>query len=237
MKKIIFVLVLASLVNLTYCASGVGTQDDCICEEESSNGYYCKKWICEVNNKCFMGESKVTIFNDQKKMIINMNDLKVGDCVQDSFQPEECSLVTFISHKEEQDQAYFARIISENNIAYATFEHLIPITKKFSNDSYLNKIIQVKNLQLGDLIWTKFGLNAIQEIQYNKSTGIFSPHTKSGYIIVDNTLFSTYASVNNHDLSHLFFSWYNLLRIENNIGDIKPNFVETFLTNIATKIF
>jgi hypothetical protein len=240
-SSLLFLCIVVALLQTTLVKSGgdVTTQDDCECNEESSNGQYCKKWICKVNQKCFPGSSSVTVLNDGGEKIIPVTQLKIGDCVIDSFEPRNCSKVNAISYREHNAESYFAEIISENITAFATFEHLIPTLKGDNLISRNNMVFkQIKDLEIGDIIITKYGQFPVREIQYNKSKGVYSPHTDSGLIVVDDVLFSTYSSITYHSVAHWFFSWYNGYRSQySDTDDVVPSTSENMLISIALKLF
>jgi len=234
----LFIILLQS--SLVRSASDVSQEDDCTCNEESANGQYCKKWVCKVEQKCFPGFSLVTVQNDNQEMVVPVSKLKVGDCVVDSFLPRTCSRVNAISYRQRDAESYFARIISGNVTTFATFEHLIPTFEEWNNIVNSDNMVfkQVKDLEIGDIIVTKYGQYPVDEIQFNKTRGVYSPHTDSGLIIVDDVLFSTYSSVSYHGVAHWFFSWYNSYRNQpSENDDITPSELESFLTKIALKIF
>lgn len=191
------------------CKADKDEYDDCKCTEAAPNGNYCQKWTCDEHVKdCFPSFASVLIKKEDKMVPVKVKDLKVGDCVHDQVSKDSCSNVTIISHREKDAKTFFARIITENHVAWATFNHLIPYSPIYDVDfDHKNvKFKHIANLNLGDLVWTMSGLELVKEIQFNVSVGIYAPHTKSGTIVVDNVLFSTYSSVGNQEWTHWFFS-------------------------------
>src|SRR5437868_14886982 len=99
-KSLLHLLILSFLIGLINC-SDINTKHDCLCSLESDNGYYCKQWVCEVNNDCFHGDSIVNVITDNKVIPTLVKNLKKGQCVQDNFDEKyHCSQVTIISHRE-----------------------------------------------------------------------------------------------------------------------------------------
>lgn len=246
--KLFFFAIIIALVFQTHAeisasgSEGINTEHNCECKVASANGNYCQKWKCAVDraSDCFPSFGIVTIHTSNgKKMKIPMKDIKVGDCVKDHHINDSCSQVTTISHLEQKKKTIFAQIKTKNHIAHVTFDHIIPTLSHWEDEFDYSAVNgkHVGDLELGELIMTISGPEMVEEIQFVISEGIYSPHTISGTIIVDDVMFSTYSGINNHIIAHWFFSFYNSFR-NTNIdvnGDIKPSFFEEIATNTAKR--
>ena len=71
---------------------------------------------------------------------------------------------------------------------------------------------------------------------YEKLNGLYAPHTESGLIVVDGILFSTYSSIHNHNLAHIFFKWYDNYRT-NSYDETVPSHFENLISEIARNCF
>ena len=217
-------------------SDGTNTKHECECTEGTINGNYCQKWVCHVDYECFPSFATVNIINKGIREVIMIKDLRIGDCVVDNFTSNaSCTIVTAISHREAERPGRFAQIYTENHMAYASYEHLIHVSKKENNQD-VNKLNfkRICDLNIGDQILTKSGREYVVQINYKDSVGIYSPHTESGLIVVNNVLFSTYGGINDHHLAHLFFGVYNTIRDTSGEADIIMGSLEKMLVKIIT---
>lgn len=156
---------------------------------------------------------------------IEINDMVLVGSGLESSEQKFSKVISFL-HRIEEIEANFIKLYfkateylstkSENLTEHLTItpRHLI-LAKRSSHFEY----VQARDVQSGDIL--KFFNNEKQQMSYVEVTkvesvrlensGIYSPLTESGTLIVDNIHVSCFSLVKSHYLANVVFNFFNSL--------------------------
>ena len=156
-----------------------------------------------------------------------MSELSVGDqvLVVDQSEILKFSKVVSFLHKIESIDANFKRIHynssaeDQNKLNYITLtdKHLILVGKPQPNNTF--NFVPAREVRIGDMlkyydynrkISKMVTVTKVENVGLEKS-GIYSPLTEQGTIVVDNIHVSCYSMIKNHKVAQFFFNLLNSL--------------------------
>ncbi|CAD6187194.1 unnamed protein product [Caenorhabditis auriculariae] len=164
---------------------------------------------------CFTDDTMVKLLDGSAK---RMDELKVGDWVQSIGENGvENVPVTFWLHKVPEQFAQFQRLeLEDGSELKLTAEHYIYKTEceksgEVSTKDIARASVFAKEVKEGDCLYRVDGkkvlLTKVDRVSTVNSTGIYSPMTSTGRILVNNIHASCHTIVESHSLQNSFFSY------------------------------
>ncbi|XGW14939.1 hypothetical protein V3C99_000878 [Haemonchus contortus] len=171
---------------------------------------------------CFTGDAKVRLITGVTK---RLDDLKVNDWVQTLKGAEvRYAPVTFWLHRVPSQKAEFVRLeLSDGTELKLTAKHFIYRTKctdegkLVTTDELSREAVLAEKIVEGDCLYQVVDDEHVQTARVTKissviETGIFSPMTSNGRIVVNGIYASCHNIVQSNSLQNTFFSYADRMR-------------------------